>query len=148
MPICPCDLVKKVSPTGDEPLNFGHVQKLHDLGAPQECVEYVFYNFEGKTMKDLFPECYGLPKPPHEIPKFEITDMRVDKTTITEGETLDVQVWVKNTGNAGGTATVKLKVDGVEKARRGVYIPAGAQSYVSFHISGLSVGTHTICAEV
>jgi len=66
MPICPCDLVKKVSPTGDEPLNFEHVKKLYDLGAPYECYEYVFKHFEGKTMKDLFPECYHItpPTPP------------------------------------------------------------------------------------
>jgi len=68
MPICPCDLVKKVSPTGDEPLNFGHVRKLYDLGAPRECYEYVFKNFEGKTMKDLFPECYYTISPPLPTP--------------------------------------------------------------------------------
>jgi len=141
MPICPCDLVKKVSPTGDEPLNFGHVQKLHDLGAPQECVEYVFKNFEGKTMKDLFPECY-------KTPKFEIVAVTAAKSTITEGETLAVKVWVKNTGNAGGTVTIKLKVDGAVKAQKSVYIGAGGWEAPTFRISGLSVGTHTICAEI
>jgi len=85
------------------------------------------------------------PKPQ---PKFEIVEVSPNKTTITEGETLHVQVWVKNTGNAGGTATIKLKVDGAVKAQRSVYISAGSFEAIAFHISGLSAGTHTICAEV
>jgi len=93
-------------------------------------------------------KCITITVKPKPQPKFEVESIHVSKTTLTEGEDLYVEAYIKNTGDAGGTATVKLKVDGTIKAQKDVYIPAGAQSYVSFHISGLSVGTHTICAEV
>jgi len=87
-------------------------------------------------------------KKPALQPKFEIVQLSPSKTTITEGEPLNVGVWVKNTGNAGGTVTVKLKIDDTVKAQKSIYIDPGSFEIVSFHISGLSAGTHTICAEI
>jgi len=93
-------------------------------------------------------KCITITVKPKPQPKFEVESIHVSKTTLTEGEDLYVEAYVKNTGNAGGTATVKLKVDGVVRAQKSVYIPAGVRSYVSFRISGLSVGAHTICVVV
>jgi len=93
-------------------------------------------------------KCITITVKPKPQPKFEVESIHISKTTITEGEDLVIMAYVKNTGNAGGTATVKLKIDGVVRAQKSVYIPAGIRSYVGFRISGLSVGTHTICVEV
>ena len=56
---CPCYLVKQIFTSPDEVINFGHVRKAYELGAPQECIDYLYDNVDsGKTAKELFPECY------------------------------------------------------------------------------------------
>jgi len=56
---CPCNIVKQIFSSPDEVINFGHVVKANELGASQECIDYLFNNVDsGKTAKDLFPECY------------------------------------------------------------------------------------------
>ena len=88
------------------------------------------------------------PMPPP-APKFEIVKINVDKNTIHVNETVNVQVWVKNTGNAAGHALVQLNVDGVKKAQKSVHITAGSFEAVSFNnIRVGNVGVHTICAVV
>ena len=81
-------------------------------------------------------------------PSFSITDIRADKTTITEGESVTVTVTVANTGNAGGNVEVGLYVDGRFVKGQYVYISAGSSRTIEFSVSGLTAGTHTICAKI
>ena len=80
--------------------------------------------------------------------EFSITDIRADRTTITEGESVKVTVTVTNTGGTSGTATVGLYVDGKFIKGESVYIGAGTSRTIEFSVSGLTAGTHTICAKI
>jgi len=56
---CPCDIIRQIFSSPNEVINFGHVRKAYELGAPKECIDYLFKNVDsGKTAKELFPECY------------------------------------------------------------------------------------------
>jgi len=54
---CPCGIVNQIFTSPDEVINFGHVTKANELGASEECVNYLFDNI-GKTAKEAFPTCF------------------------------------------------------------------------------------------
>ena len=146
MPICPCSLIKAVSPNGTEPLNFGHVRRLAQLGASKECYTYVFKHFEGKTMRALFPECYETQE---QKPKIKINNITVNKTTINLGESIDVRVYISDNSSVGGNVNVRLTVDGNLVAQKSTYVnPYSSIALVFNNIKVNNVGRHTICAEV
>lgn len=72
-------------------------------------VGYRYY--ERKEIEALFPFGYGL-----SYTSFEYTGISVDKTEITDQETVTVRVSVKNTGKRAGKEVVQLYVRDVESS--------------------------------
>ena len=70
-------------------------------------VGYRYY--DKKEIEPLFPFGYGL-----SYTKFEYTDITVDKKEITDKETIEVKVKVKNTGKVKGKEIVQLYVKDIE----------------------------------
>lgn len=70
-------------------------------------VGYRYY--DAKQVKPLFPFGFGL-----SYTSFAFTGMRVDKRELTDAETLEVRVAVRNTGGRTGTEVVQLYVSDVE----------------------------------
>jgi beta-glucosidase len=70
-------------------------------------VGYRYYDAAG--VRPLFPFGYGL-----SYTDFEYSDIKIDKTEMTDAETLSVSVKVKNTGKVAGKEIVQLYVRDVE----------------------------------
>lgn len=128
-------------------------KKLNDnpsyLNFPGERPDYVEYRegvfvgyryYEKKEIAPLFPFGHGL-----SYTTFEYRGIKTDKTEITDGDTLTVQVTVANTGKMAGKETVELYVRDVEssvmrpyKELRGfekVELEPGEEKTVSFTLS-------------
>lgn len=71
----------------------------------QEGVFVGYRYYTSKEMDVLFPFGHGL-----SYTSFAYSDLRLDKTTLREGETLTVYVTVTNTGSRAGKALVQLYV--------------------------------------
>jgi archaellum component FlaG (FlaF/FlaG flagellin family) len=71
---------------------------------------------------------------------------RTNVITCKTGTTITATVYVKNTGNADGTATVNLYVDGSSKSSQNVSVKAGATTTINFSYSESNVGTHKVKA--
>jgi len=81
-------------------------------------------------------------------PKFSITNVRLDKYDIIKGEPVKVYAEVSNDGNVGGTAQIRVTVDGRVVKTDSVYVEAGTCRGVSYTIEGLPVGSHQICVDL
>ncbi len=67
--------------------------------------------YDAMDIKPLFPFGYGL-----SYTSFEYSDLRLDKESMGEGETLNVTVSVRNTGSRPGKETVQLYVRDVKSS--------------------------------
>ena len=54
---CSCNVVNQIFTSPSEVITMGHVMKAKEVGAPDECVKYIFLNTEKKA-GDVFPECF------------------------------------------------------------------------------------------
>jgi len=100
-------------------------------------VGYRYY--DKKQIEPLFPFGYGL-----SYTSFEYTNLTIDKKEITDNETLNVKVTVKNTGNMRGKEIIQLyvkdtesKVTRPEKELRGfekIQLKPGEEKTVTFNL--------------
>jgi beta-glucosidase len=67
--------------------------------------------YDAMDIKPLFPFGYGL-----SYTSFEYSELKLDKKSISEGETLSVTVSVRNTGKRSGKETVQLYVRDVKSS--------------------------------
>jgi len=77
-------------------------------------------------------------------PKFEIGSLVVTPTEIVAGESVTVKADVKNTGEAEGTYTATMTVDGKVIEAKDIPISAGTTEMVSFTYSPDDIGTHSL----
>jgi len=80
--------------------------------------------------------------------KFSITNVRVEPTQPTTADTIKVYATLSNSGGVGGTANIKVTVDGSVVKTDSEYVEAGSSKTISYEISKLSAGTHTICVDL
>jgi len=90
---------------------------------------------------------------PHQLPigtpLFEIVRMAVTPETATAGETFTAVATVKNSGGAGGQATVRFTLNGTVLGEKSVWVDAGEEKEVSLYPSAPSEpGTYNVCAEL
>lgn len=77
-------------------------------------------------------------------PKFEISSLEIKPTEVVAGETVTVKADVKNTGEAEGSHTISLTVDGKVIETKDVTLGSGVAETVSFIYSSDIVGTHSL----
>lgn len=95
---------------------------------------------EKQNIKPLFPFGHGL-----SYTTFKYSDIKADKTTVNDDETLTVSVKVKNTGKCGGAEVVQLYISDTEsslprpikelKGFEKVYLKAGEEKTITFSIA-------------
>ena len=156
---CPCDLIKKVAPTGEEVADVLILQKLQNLGASQDCLNAVANAIlNNKKMRETFPECYAEPKLQPE-PRLQPDSLEVrvgDKiikagqsaTIEIDGNYIDVVAYVVAT-NYGeyGTDKIKITVNGETVYTKTATL--GHTGSVSFRTPSIRLytGNYKICAE-
>ncbi|NHN60176.1 MULTISPECIES: dockerin type I domain-containing protein [Halorussus] len=76
---------------------------------------------------------------------FQLSNLAV-ASPATQGDSVDVTATVDNAGDAGGTQTVSLSVDGTQVDSQDVTLAGGASQQVGFAVetSDLSVGQHAV----
>lgn len=90
-------------------LNFGDGDKVEY----NEGIFVGYRYYDKKKMEVAFPFGYGL-----SYTTFEYSNVKTDKDTLTEGETLQVSVDVTNTGDRAGKEIVQLYVSDLTNAAR------------------------------
>jgi len=81
-------------------------------------------------------------------PELTITDVYLDKTTISEGESVTVYADVSNAASTDRAANLQVSVDGQVIDTVSVTVPARSTKTVSYTLTGLTRGTHEICVEL
>jgi len=76
--------------------------------------------------------------------KFEVSNLKLNPTKATVGEEVIVSVAVRNVGEAAGTYTVSLWIDGVKEKTKTVSLAGGESKNVFFTIIKKTVGDHTV----
>ncbi|KXA91033.1 hypothetical protein AKJ57_02660 [candidate division MSBL1 archaeon SCGC-AAA259A05] len=89
----------------------------------------------------VFAYVYARPQP-----KFQVEDLSLSSDKISKGDTVTAQVEVTNTGDARGTHTVKLEIEG-ETLEKEVTLNAGESRTVSFDIEKQEKGTYNLNIE-
>lgn len=114
---------------------------------------FVGYRYYDRANKDvLFPFGYGL-----SYTSFEYSDLSLSRTEMQAGDTLDVTVTVKNTGNVDGAEVVQLYVSQLnpvifrpEKELKDfskVFLKAGEQKQVTFSLNSRSFAIYDSSAH-
>ncbi|MEM1689920.1 MAG: CARDB domain-containing protein [Candidatus Hadarchaeales archaeon] len=85
--------------------------------------------------------------PPENVAQFVIENLKLSKDNALPGENVTVQVTVKNVGTADGQHTLVLRVDNNVVDNLTVYLAAGQSTTVSFTVSILQLGPHTISVD-
>lgn len=73
--------------------------------------------------------------------RFEVSDLVIDPSEVEAGKPAEISVKVKNVGEAAGTYTAVLRVDGRVEATKDIALAGGATQTVSFTITRDVVGT-------
>jgi len=68
-------------------------------------------------------------------PEFQTSNLQVSPSPVTPGETVTITVDVENSGDASGSYTVILTVNGVEVDEETVTVAAGGTETISFSLS-------------
>ena len=152
MGVCPCDLIKQVLPDPNTVVDIYHIVKLQNLGASYECIDYVFKNMNGKTAKDLFPECYAEPKLQPDSLEVRVGGKVIragqSATIEIDGDYIDVVAYVTAT-NYGeyGTDKIKITVNGETVYTKTATL--GHTGSTSFRTPSIRLytGNYKICAE-
>jgi len=125
------------NPAGRLPLTY--YRSVNDLP------EFENYYMKGRTYRyfngsALFPFGYGL-----SYTSFSYSNLKIDKTAVAFGETINISLNIKNTGTYDGDEVVQLylrnldsKVEQPIKSLRGfkrIYIPKNKESNVSFPLN-------------
>ncbi len=82
-------------------LNFGGKEHV----AYKEGIFVGYRYYDAKEMEVLFPFGHG-----HSYTSFAYSDLKLERNTMTDGETLNISVDVENTGSVPGKETVQLYV--------------------------------------
>jgi len=84
-----------------------------------------------------------------EVPKadFRLVSLDVSPTEVTEGSPTLVTIEIENIGEADGTYTIVLNVNGIERVSKEVALSSGNTEVVSFKFTETYVGTHTLEVE-
>ncbi len=77
-------------------------------------------------------------------PEFEVTNLTITPAEVEVGNPVTVSCNVRNKGDAGGTYTLTLKINGITEATRDVTLAAGATETVSFTIIENTVQTYNV----
>ena len=86
---------------------------------------------------------------PSEVPpELTITDVYLDKTTISEGESVTVYADVSNAASTDRTASLQVSVDGHVIDTVTITVPARSTKTFSYTITALTVGMHEICVDL
>ena len=103
----------------------------------QEGVFVGYRYYTSRKMKTAFPFGYGL-----SYTTFEYSDLQLDKNEMSDKDTLEVSVKVKNTGNRAGKTVVQLYVEAPEtevvrpvrelKGFEKIFLEAGEEKTVTF----------------
>jgi hypothetical protein len=83
---------------------------------------------------------------PRSQPEFVVDSMRFPDTIVL-GETLDVEVDVRNTGSGSGEHEFTLLVDGQSAATSTVELDADSAATVGLTVDGLEAGPHEVAIE-
>ena len=82
--------------------------------------------------------------PPVKPAEFQITELTVNPPSVMVDEIVKISVKVTNVGEAGGSYTVNLKIDGTIIETRAVTLSGGATGFVEFEVTATYPGTHTL----
>jgi len=75
---------------------------------------------------------------------FEVTDLVISPSQVTKGEPANISVTVKNTGDAQGSHSLELKINGTVEATEEVTLDAGASETVTFTVTKDTPGEYSI----
>jgi len=78
------------------------------------------------------------------VARFSLKNLSIGKKTLKPGESTTVSVDVKNTGEAKGSKTVKLKIEGEVADKETVTLSSGESKTVEFPISKEKEGTYEV----
>ena len=76
--------------------------------------------------------------------EFQVTDLTVNPSSVLADEVVEISVKITNVGEATGSYTVNLKIDGATRDTRDVTLAGQANEVVEFEVSETSSGTRTV----
>jgi len=76
--------------------------------------------------------------------EFQVTDLTVNPSSVLADEVVEISVKVTNVGEATGSYTVNLRIDGATRDTRDVTLAGKATEVVEFEVSETSSGTYTV----
>jgi hypothetical protein len=75
---------------------------------------------------------------------FTVTDLSISPTSIETGDLVTIKVLVTNTGEASGTYTVTLNLNGAAVETRDITLDGGNSQTVTFTTTAKTAGTYTV----
>ena len=119
-----------------------------DSGGPTKQIKVSAY-WDAEVCEFTDYEVDGLEEPPpRKKAELHITDIRADKYTIEEGESVTVTATISNSGEEAGTCVAELLIDGLLITGKKITVPPGTCVDVSFKIEDLHVGSHEVCIRI
>ncbi|MFA5078138.1 MAG: choice-of-anchor U domain-containing protein [Dehalococcoidia bacterium] len=81
------------------------------------------------------------------LPNLAVQSASLSAASVKPGDAVTVNAIVANRGNAGGTAAVRLLINGSEEARQSVTLEGGQSAPVSFTVSRSQPGSYSVYAD-
>jgi len=79
--------------------------------------------------------------------EFQVTDLTINPTEVIAGEPVEISVTVTNVGEATGTYTVNLQIDGEIRDSQDVTLAGQAAETVEFELTETNAGSHTVMVD-
>ena len=76
--------------------------------------------------------------------EFQVTDLTVNPSSVLVDEAVEILVKVTNVGEATGSYTLNLKIDGVTRDTRDVTLVGQANEVVEFEVTETNAGTYNV----
>ena len=120
---------------------FGVVASAGCIGSQEEPTGD--QNEEEETRESTDPEADAQPEEPDPA-EFEITDLVVEPTDISPGESVSVTTTVENVGDESGTYSVELQINSQVQDTTDVELGGGERSIVEFEYSIDTAGKYEV----
>jgi hypothetical protein len=74
---------------------------------------------------------------------FEIINVNAIPSSVVQGESVSVEIEIANTGNAAGTYSAELKINGTSRSSQAVQLDPGSRKKITFAVSEVNAGDYT-----
>ena len=79
--------------------------------------------------------------------EFQVKDLVINPSSVLAGEIVDISITVTNVGEASGSYSAALTIDGVNVETKSVTVSGGATAVVEFGVTEATAGTYNVAVD-